>query len=164
MNIFTAYKKKFLPFFIPAILISISISGGDCEKVLVNPPPASNTLSHYDSLFLGEWDLFYQTGALQDICPDENVVFQSDNLAVLTCPDAESIQRQYSVDDNDSTLSYTSSSVYYYAQFSLSDQILALYGQNVSRNLFYQRNITDKNQKPKISKSPFKNSSEPDEK
>lgn len=151
-----------LRLFIALIIISISFISGDCEKVLVNPvnPIPNDSLTSYDSLFLGSWNLIYQTGALQDICPDENVIFQPDFTAILTCPNSASIEREYFVDDTDSTLYYTQANIYYYSEFSELNQVLTLYGLNVSRNLTYEK-IPASEIHPVIQeKTNFNNSSE----
>jgi hypothetical protein len=154
-------KIKILQSLILLIFITLSTLGGDCEKVLVNPPiNPVDTLSSYDSLFLGTWNLIYQTGALQDICPNENVIFQSNGIAKLTCPNSSSIERDYIISDSDSTLYYTESNVYYYAQFAEKNQLLTLYGQNVSRNLFYRRVITGNKTLQSLESSGFNNSSQ----
>ena len=74
---------------------------------------------------------------MQDICPDENVNFQSNGIALLTCPNSTQISRDFNVSNN--VLNYTQSSVSYDVVFSNNSQTLELKGKNVSRDLTYQK-------------------------
>ncbi len=144
-------RNRLLHSFIILILIFISVTGSDCNEALENnvtPPPE----------LLGEWKLASQTGALQDICPDEVVNFQTSNIAVLTCPGASSISRDF-IFDND-ILTYTQTSIEYDVEISNNNTELALYGRNVSRNLFYEKIITSVKPQSVNEKTELNNSSE----
>ena len=111
------------------ILLFLVFSGSECNELLTEP--------NVPQAMVGNWKLVLQTGALQDICPDENVNFQSNGIALLTCPNASQVSRNYAVSNN--VLNYTETSVTYDVVFSNNDQTLELKGKNVSRNLTYQK-------------------------
>lgn len=115
-------------------LISFPLIASDCNNLLNNQAAAPET-------FVGNWRLVQQTGALQDICPQENVVFRSDGVAELTCPEGETILRVYSISGTE--LNYDQTSLQYQYEFEENDQKLNLYGVNVSRNLFYEKITAD---------------------
>lgn len=133
------------------ILISFCLIGGDCEKVLENNPGIPTRL-------VGNWVLDQQTGALQDVCPGENAVFQSDGVAQLTCPNEGSISRNFDVENN--LLTYSQTSVSYEIEFIENDTEVWLYGTNVSRNLKYRKIITADTPAAIPQNSDFINSSE----
>lgn len=126
------YIKKYR-ILITLILISLSFSGSDCEKILQNNESIPQELA-------GNWKLAEQTGALLDICPDETVNFQLTGVAQLTCPNSTTITRNFTVQDN--SLKYTQSAVSYKIQ-TLNSDTLYLLGQNVSRNLRYLKISAD---------------------
>ncbi|MEO8209884.1 MAG: hypothetical protein ABI840_04955 [bacterium] len=134
------------------VVISLSLTGGDCEKVLQN----NNSVVPGD--IVGDWKLIEQTGALQDICDDETVNFGATGIAHLTCPNTTSITRIYTIDSN--KLSYTQTSISYNFEFSQDLLTLYMYGIGVSRNLKYQKIITGNNTYGPFKKTDFKNSSE----
>ncbi len=124
-------KIELLRFLILLILISFAVTAGDCEKILDG--------GSIPSELVGNWVLIEQTGALQDICADETINFQSSGIAQLTCPNSGTRSRNFSVQNN--ILTYTETDVSYDIEFINNN--LNLYGRNVSRNLKYQRIITD---------------------
>jgi hypothetical protein len=133
------------------ILIMLSVTGSDCEKVLVDDNTVPQEL-------IGDWQLTEQTGAQQDICPQEVVTFQSTGIAKLTCPGSDEISRDFTLENN--ILSYTQTSIAYDAEFSDDNLNLSLYGRNVSRNLFYQKIVTADIQNSSTKKTDFINSSD----
>lgn len=143
-------RVRILRFFLFLILISFPLISSDCENLL-NNDPAPET-------FVGNWRLVQQTGALQDICPQENVSFRSDGVAELTCPEGQTILRDYSI--SGSNLNYNQTSLNYEFEFEDNDQKLNLYGVNVSRNLFYEKVTATKNNTAKRSDGVQNNSSE----
>ncbi len=147
------YKSisRILQVFIIMILVSLSVTGSDCEKVLVDDNTVPQEL-------IGDWQLTEQTGAQQDICPQEVVTFQSTGIAKLTCPGSDEISRDFTLENN--ILSYTQTSIAYDAEFSDDNLNLSLYGRNVSRNLFYQKIVTADIQNSSTKKTDFINSSD----
>lgn len=111
------------------MIVYLIFSGSECNE-LTNQQPVPDAL-------VGNWKLSLQTGALQDICPDETVNFQSSGIALLTCPNSQQVSREYSVSNN--ILNYTQTSIAYDVVFSNNQQTLELNGRNVSRNLTYIR-------------------------
>ncbi|MCB0726003.1 MAG: hypothetical protein KDD00_00960 [Ignavibacteriae bacterium] len=132
-------------------LISFPLISSDCNNLLNNEEPAPEK-------FVGNWTLVEQTGALQDICPQEKVVFRADGVAELTCPEGQPILRVYSVSGTE--LFYDQTSLQYEYEFDNNDQKLNLYGVNVSRNLFYEKIATDNIGNDKRSVTKQNNSSE----
>lgn len=155
MNItFNPYYKnriRVLKLFLFLTVFSFPLIASDCNNLLNNQAAAPET-------FLGNWRLVQQTGALQDICPQENVVFRSDGVAELTCPEGQTILRDYSISGTE--LNYDQTSLQYEYEFEENDQKLNLYGVNVSRNLFYEKITADNSSKVKGSDIDMKNSSE----
>ncbi|MEO8665097.1 MAG: hypothetical protein ABI462_06345 [Ignavibacteria bacterium] len=151
MKVFMKNKSKFLRSFIVLILISGALTGSDCEKSLVNNGSVPSEM-------VGTWILVEQTGALQDICAEENADLQSSGVALLTCPGGSTISRDFTVSNN--VLTYTQSSVAYEYEFTNENQNLTLYGQNVSRNLKYERSVTDQRPSGGKENAGFNNSSE----
>ena len=147
-------KIKSFHFISVLILISLSVSGSDCDKLLDN-----NTI--VPEAIIGDWVLDTQTGALQDICSGETVKFQSTNIALLTCPNATTISRDFTIENT--TLKYTQSAVSYEIDV-LNNDTLSLIGQNVSRNLVYLKIPSSENLEGKpnsnINETEFNNSSE----
>ncbi len=116
-----------------AALMYMMFSGSDCNELI-------NQQSVPESL-VGNWKLTLQTGALQDVCPEETANFQTSGTAVLTCPNSTSVSRSYSVSNN--VLTYTETSISYDVVFSNNNQTLELKGKNVSRNLTYTKQSSD---------------------
>ena len=115
------------------LLLFLIFTGSECNE-LINQVNVPGNL-------VGNWKLTLQTGALQDICPEENANFQSGGIAVLTCPNSQSVSRSYNVNNN--VLTYTETSVAYDVVFSNNNQTLELKGKNVSRNLTYTKQSGD---------------------
>lgn len=146
----TYLNFKFYHVIIALILISLSVIGSDCDKLLDN-----NTI--VPEAIFGDWKLDTQTGALQDICSGETVKFQSTNIALLTCPNAVPISRDFIIEN--STLKYTQTAVNYEIDILNSDT-LSLRGQNVSRNLVYLKIPSTEIPDININESESNNSSE----
>ncbi|MDZ4710876.1 MAG: hypothetical protein SGI89_00960 [bacterium] len=123
-------KHKLLQVLIGLILISITITGSNCEKILTGSGEIPTEM-------IGNWKLVEQTGALQDICENETVNFRSTGLADLTCPGSTTISRNFTIQNTE--LTYTESSISYDFEFGDSNNSLIFYGKNVSRNLKYQK-------------------------
>lgn len=150
-NSYLINGSRILKFFLLMILISFPLIASDCQKALTNEQTIPDK-------FLGNWRLVQQTGALQDICPQEYVNFRSDGVAELTCPDSQTILRAYSLTNTE--LKYDQTSLHYEYEFTDSDQKLNLYGVNVSRNLFYEKVTADNTGAVKGSGNDQNNSSE----
>lgn len=116
------------------LIAFLPLTGGDCAKVL------EGVNGNVPAEMVGNWKLIEQTGALIDICADETINFQSTGIAILKCPNSESISRDFRVENN--TLTYTQTSVAYTIE-TLTNDSLSLLGQNVSRNLRYLKIIAD---------------------
>jgi len=125
--------NRIFRFILIFFLIALPLAGSDCEKALI-----SN--GNVPQQMVGNWKLVEQTGALIDICAGETINFQVNGVAVLTCPNSNSISRDFRVENN--LLTYTQTSVEYSVQ-TLTNDSLYLLGQNVSRNLRYLKIITD---------------------
>ena len=130
-NMKNNYRLFLFKMYSVSIFAFLVISGSNCENTT-----DSNVIPQE---ILGNWKLIEQTGALQDICPNETVVFDASGVATLTCPNSNSITRNYGV--SNSVLTYTQSGVAYGLQIQQNGN-LYLTGQNVSRNLLYQK-VTD---------------------
>ncbi|HMQ69030.1 MAG TPA: hypothetical protein PKC58_08570 [Ignavibacteria bacterium] len=150
-NLYLNKRISAVRFILILILVSFPILSSDCNNLLNNEEPAPEK-------FVGNWTLIEQTGALQDICPQENVVFRADGVAELTCPEGQPILRDYSV--SGAELFYDQTSLQYEYEFDDNDQKLNLYGVNVSRNLFYEKVTAAKNNTGKRSEGVQNNSSE----
>lgn len=150
------FKNKSRYLFLFLILISLSFLGSNCEKILNE---LNNNTTPGD--ILGSWKLVKQTGALQDICSDETVTYQSDNTALLKCPNQQQITRTYSISND--VLTYTETNVSYYYQVTSNGGVsqLILEGKNINRNLTYNKitadniNESNKEQKNTINSSEF---------
>lgn len=130
--------------------ILLSLTGAECEKLLTNNPNTPQEM-------VGNWRLVEQTGSLQDICINEVVLFQLNGIALLKCPEGMEISREFNVINN--VLTYTQTSVTYNIE-TLNTQELFLIGTNVSRNLKYQKIITDTDIKNTNEETGSSNSSE----
>ena len=144
------YNLKFLKLLVSLSLIALSITGSECNEILEDNSVIPQEI-------VGDWKLIEQTGALQDICPDENVNFQSGGVATLTCPNASAITRNFEVVN--SVLTYTQTNISYGLQI-LDNGKLLLTGQNVSRNLKYEKIITADRQSKAGTEQEALNSSE----
>jgi hypothetical protein len=134
------------------ILIYLMFNGSNCSEVVNNPPVTQD--------ITGTWKLNFSQGSLNDICPGENVNFQSNGIAILTCPNRPPINRNYSVSGN--TLTYTETNVKYTIQLSNNNSFLTLTGINNNRILTYSKVISSTEAGPEINSysTAAKNSSE----
>lgn len=123
-------KTKILLVLIP--LLYLTTTGAECEKILTGEGSVNQEL-------LGTWQMTRMTGSLQDICYNERVQFQSNNIALLQCPGGSQISRNYSA--TQTVLTYTSSGVEYDI-VSLTTTQVELRGRNVNRTLYYQKVIS----------------------
>ncbi|MBS1517068.1 MAG: hypothetical protein JSS91_03185 [Bacteroidetes bacterium] len=135
MNNKNTILKRILCTVCGILLIYLTVTGSSCQDVINAISPT------IPSEYIGSWKLVEQTGSAQDICSNETVVFQSSGQAQLTCPNSNTITRNYEVSNN--VLTYTETSVSYNAEFSGNQQVLTLRGANVNRNLKYEKIATD---------------------
>ena len=129
-------NKKYILFksIILIIILSFPFLGSDCNNT-TNPVTNDN--------IVGNWLLTSNTGGTQhDICPGENINFQSGGVAILTCPNQVPINRNYSV--TSSTLKFTDTGVEYQVNLTNSNYTMNMTGQgSVSgRILVYSRLTT----------------------
>lgn len=134
MNKFKLISNRSLYFLCGLILVYMTVTGSECQDAL------NALVPEVPGDIVGNWKLIEQTGSQQDICPDETVVFQSSGQAQLTCPNSNTITRNFEVVNN--VLTYTQTSISYNMEYSNNNQELLLTGSNVSRNLKYQRIVT----------------------
>lgn len=134
MNKFKLISNRSLYFLCGLIMVYMTVTGSECQDAL------NALVPEVPGDIVGNWKLIEQTGSLQDICPDETVVFQSSGQALLTCPNSNTITRNFEVVNN--VLTYTQTSISYNMEYSNNNQELLLTGSNVSRNLKYQRIVT----------------------
>lgn len=133
--------------------ISLSFIASDCNEII-------ETIVSDTGELTGSWRLIYNAGTLNDICPGENVEFQSNGVAVLSCPPgtSNSINRSYT--SSNSILTYTETSVEYYIR-KLTTSELELEGKNNNRYLYYTRvTSNDREQQPGSESKNNLNSSE----
>lgn len=130
-------KTKLIFVLIP--LLYLATTGAECEKLLTGEGSINQEL-------LGTWQMTRMEGSLQDICYNERVQFQSNNVALLRCPSGDEVSRNYSA--TQSVLTYTTSGVEYDI-LNLSSTQVTLRGRNVNRTLYYTKIIaTDDNRSP----------------
>ena len=104
---------------------------------LVNDPGSTSAAD-----LIGVWELYKQTGALQDVCPNEILKLSADGTAKLQCPNQTEISRNYTAVNGVLTYTQTGVSFDFYVVTKTSSTTLELYGKNVSRNLFYNKVIS----------------------
>ena len=125
--------QKFIRTTLLISILSFAFIGTECENIL-NGGSAPEDL-------LGRWQLVRQTGALQDVCDGETVEFQT-NTATLKCPNQSEIIRNYTASNG--VLTYETGVSYEFTVRTESGTTkLDLIGSNVSRNLYYDKIITD---------------------
>ena len=116
--------------FLFILLFSFIVSGCISSRNSISTEPID---------IVGNWELYNQSGTIQDVCENEIIIFSKDGKAVLQCPDGKPITRLYTAKNG--ILTYTETGVKF--KFDIkSDKkitILELYGQNVGRNLFYKK-------------------------
>lgn len=118
--------KKIIPYLILLLVISVIIAS--CESLLQQSN--SGDVS-------GEWTLSYNSSGTRDICPGENVNFQSNGVALLKCPQGTQLSRNYTYSNN--TLEYTQTGVKYSTSFGNNNNTMQLNGINVQRILVYTK-------------------------
>ncbi len=123
------------------VLVMLPLLGSDCEDFInqINNNPCSGT-----NTIVGTWNLIYNAGTLNDICPGEQVVYPSSSggTATLTCPGRTGISRLYNV--SGSTLTYTETGAEYTVSFTENCEMV-LSGINNNRILYYSVDPADKN-------------------
>jgi hypothetical protein len=147
------YKTLSLRLITALMLVSLTLVGSDCEDII-------NQIGGPTGDITGQWQLIYNAGTTNDICPGETVNFPSSSsgTATLTCPNVTPITRNYTI--SGSTLTYTATSVEYQVQFTQNNE-LVLTGINNNRILYYSQQISDKVSKDNAGKNaPNFNSSE----
>jgi hypothetical protein len=148
--------RKNFPFYkllIALVLLSFPFIGSDCNNT---------TTQVTNDNIQGSWMLVQNTGGSQhDVCPGETADFQSNGVAVLTCPNQNPINRNYTVTNG--VLKFTDTQVEYNVNLTNNNNTLNMTGiGSVSgRILAYNKIIsgnetTDKPSNP----SQNKNSSE----
>lgn len=114
---------------------SLPFIGSDCEKII---------LGENSGEISGSWRLVYNSGVLHDICPGETVYLPSNTggVAVLQCPQQDSILRDYTISNN--ILRYTQTGIEY-SIVSVNSTTLQLEGTGSSagRYLNYSRMTAD---------------------
>jgi len=124
--------KKGIRLSVFIFIISVTIFNAGCN--LITEPGSTNP-----SDLIGTWQLYKQTGALQDVCPDEILRLSSDGTAKLQCPGQQEITRNYSASNGVLTYTQTGVSFDFFVVTNSSTVTLELYGKNISRNLFYNK-------------------------
>jgi hypothetical protein len=125
-------KIKYLSYLF-AVLFGIFNAG--CN--LLNDPGSTSAAD-----LIGTWELYKQTGALQDVCPNEILKLSADGTAKLQCPNQQEITRNYTAVNGVLTYTQTGVSFDFYVLTKSTSTTLELYGKNVSRNLFYNKVIS----------------------
>lgn len=143
--------KKFIRTSLLFSILSFAFIGTECENI-INGSSAPEDL-------LGRWILVRQTGASQDVCDGETVEFQS-STATLKCPNQSEIVRSYTASNG--ILTYETGVSYEFIVRTENDTTkLDLIGRNVSRNLYYDKIVTDNDVYIYKGSSEGKTSSEP---
>jgi hypothetical protein len=122
-------KQYYKTFKLLLILVSFSILGAQCEKLL------EGTAGDVG----GSWLLVKMEGNLQDICLGESANFQN-GTATLQCPNSTAITRSYTYENN--VLTYTNSGVSYDVSFGSVNGIekMIFRARGIERVLTYNRN------------------------
>jgi len=124
--------KSILQFLFYILTFSIVITGIGCSS--------SSKLGSADaSDIIGFWELYDQSGVIQDVCSKETLGFTKDGKAILQCPGSNPITRRYSIKNG--ILTYTETGIKFKFNIKSEKSItrLELFGQNVGRNLFYKK-------------------------
>lgn len=119
---------KYVRTLIVLILLSLPFAGSDCQQI-------TNTSG--GGSIIGQWRLVYNAGTNHDICPGEEIIFSSDGIAQLKCPDQTIKTRHYTI--TNSILTYTETSIEYTIK-GLSANQMELTGYN--RDLYYDKVVT----------------------
>ncbi len=125
-------RLQFYKLFPLVVFFTFSVMGVSCDVLTEN-------ISQNPTDLIGTWKLTKQTGALQDVCPDEILTLNSNNQATLQCPGSVAITRTYSVSNGILTYVETGIKFEYQIKKEGANTTLELYGVNVSRNLFYTK-------------------------
>lgn len=113
------------------LFISLSFIGTDCNNT---------TTQVTNENIQGNWQLISSTGGSEhDLCPGEKADFQSNGIAILTCPNQQPINRSYSV--SNSVLTFNETSVKYTVNLTNNSNTLNMYGIGMvsGRILVYDR-------------------------
>ena len=123
------YYKTF-KFLLVLVILSISVIGAECEKLLDSITPGDVS---------GSWVLVKMEGNLQDICLGETANFQSGTVT-LQCPYSTAITRSYTYTSN--VLTYTNSGLIYDVSFGSVNGIekMIFRARSIERVLTYNRN------------------------
>ena len=126
-------NKKFYKILILLLIVSayFASSGSDCNN---------QTTQVTNNNIQGLWQLVSGTGGnLHDICPGEQVNFQSNGVAVLACPNQSPINQNYTV--TNSVLKFTETQVEYSLNLTNNNNTLNMNGMgNISgRVLVYDK-------------------------
>jgi hypothetical protein len=126
----TRFTTKLSLLFTFLILIFLTTTGTDCENLFEPGDPSDIT---------GSWELVGMQGDLQDICLGEIATFQNNNVAQLRCPNASTINRQFTYQNG--VLTYSETGVSYNVTARVTNNIrqIILAGRNVNRTLTYNR-------------------------
>jgi hypothetical protein len=126
--IINKYKTYYMRILILLILFSYPFLGSDCNNNVIGGGNNGN--------IVGNWQLAYMTGYLQDVCYNEIVDFQSNGTVTLQCPGEQSISRTYSISNN--VLTYSTGVQYDIT--TLTNTTLVLEGlNNLGRTLTYTK-------------------------
>jgi hypothetical protein len=126
--IFTVLIRKLPSLFIILFLSFLTFAGTDCDKIFDPGTPTDIT---------GTWELVGMAGDLQDVCLGEIATFQTNNVAQLRCPNANTINRQYTFENG--VLTFTETGISYNVTFRTTNNIqqIVFQGRNVNRTLTY---------------------------
>jgi hypothetical protein len=130
--VINAGMKSILRFLFYILTFSIILTSIGCSS--------SSKLESADAAdILGSWELYDQSGVIQDVCSKETLGFTKDGKAVLQCPGSKPIIRLYSIKNG--ILTYTETGIKFKFNIKSENSVtrLELYGQNVGRNLFYKK-------------------------
>ena len=146
-------KLRFYKLLIPVLLFSFPFIGSDCNNT---------TTQVTNENIQGSWVLVQNTGGSQhDICPGETADFQSNGVAVLTCPNQNPINRNYTV--TNSVLKFTDTQVEYNVNLTNNNNTLNMTGiGSVSGRILSYNKIISGNETSNVPTNPSqsKNSSE----
>lgn len=114
-------KKYFILYF----LFLLPFIGSQCDSIF----ETGNTEIY------GRWQLIYNSGNLHDICPGETINFQNNGIAIQKCPNRDSIQVGFTIQNT--VLTYSSTNLQY--NIYLRSDTLDLQGVSINRVLTYLR-------------------------
>jgi hypothetical protein len=120
---------KALKYVIFMILLGITLTGTECEKLLTNSGDIS-----------GSWTLVKMEGNLQDVCLGESATF-TNGTASLQCPGMTTVTKSYTYSNG--VLTYTASGVSYNVSFKTVngvDKMMLRANGSVDRTLTYDKN------------------------